>query len=85
MRTIAITATVSEDGELRARLPVPLPPGEHHLVLMLVDDAQPSPDDHSLVSSDHNVAPLQLETFPFTDEVNYLTWRREDIYEDVDR
>ena len=85
MRAIEVTATVGDDGELRARLPVLLPPGEHQIVVMLPEEASEPEDGTANARSTKDVPPLELATFPLGGWTVDSTYRREDIYDDDGR
>lgn len=54
MRTIETKATVTDDGKLIVQAPPDIPPGEHHVVVVI--DEQP-------VASEHH-APLTFAAYP---------------------
>ena len=46
MRTIEVTATVTWEGRLRLDIPTDLPPGPHHVIMVVADSsALASPED----------------------------------------
>ncbi len=73
MRTIEITATVSQPGLLTAHIPPDIAPGPHRVVLII--DEQPAPLDP--------VDPLVgWTTYPATLTVSDATFSREMLYAD---
>jgi hypothetical protein len=76
MHTIETTGIVTVDHQLVVRsVPTDVPPGEH-AVVVTIDPAKRNRD---------NTAPLCRSAYPIALTNDPMTFRREDIYEDVDR
>ncbi len=74
MRTLQITATVTDDHELKVQLPSEIPAGDYQIVLVMAE--QPSQ------------APREPFQFPVDDYGAWpvdLSLRREDMYGDFGR
>ncbi|HMA35044.1 MAG TPA: hypothetical protein VKY74_11270 [Chloroflexia bacterium] len=81
MKTITTTVTVSPDGVLSGRLPPGIPPGEHHVVLVLDEELEEATPPTA-------AGPHLLLDFPVDDVGPWpanLSLRREDLYEDDSR
>lgn len=78
MKAMQMTASVSIDGKLIAKLPPGIPPGEHRVVLVI---------DDGLVSSKVRNAkpPLKLNVLRWEAWPAESTFRRKDIYGDDGR
>jgi hypothetical protein len=72
MMTIETIGTVSPEGELVVKLPKTLPPGEHHVVVVIETEA---------ASMDRG----ELPTVKVGEWPEGFTFRREDIYGDEGR
>ena len=75
MIAVETTGLVSAEGELVVKLPTKLPPGEHHVVVVV--------DAHI----NEATSPGRVE-LPLINVVRWpdnLSFRREDIYENEDR
>ncbi len=70
MITIETTAKVSSEGELLVKLPSTVPPGEHHVIVVIYTQRQ-----------DKNSQPLELSVYPIG-LLAETTFRHEDIYGD---
>jgi hypothetical protein len=75
MRTIETTATVTADGTLTVEVPPDIPPGRHHIVMLI--DEQPAPP---AVPPPCDVPVLHVGAWPAA-----LSLRREDLYGDDGR
>lgn len=80
MRTIETQVTVTPDGQLTVRVPVPadIPPGEHRAVLVI--------DEHvTAASARAPKPPLVLKAWKWDAWPAEATFRREDLYENDGR
>jgi hypothetical protein len=75
MRTIETTATITAEGTLTVQVPSDIPPGPHHVVV-LIDDQPSLPETRQL----HDFPIIHVGAWP-TD----LSLRREDMYGDEGR
>lgn len=75
MKTIEITATVTEDGKLTVQLPSDIPPGEHQIVLVI--DEKPVPEKSS---TQKKRPPLNFPVDNYGPWPANLSLRREDMY-----
>lgn len=80
MKTIEITATVTEDGKLTVQLPSDIPPGEHQIVLVI--DEKPVPEKSS---TQKKRPPLDFPVIHVGSWPANLSLRREDMYDDDGR
>ena len=89
MRTIETTARVSQDGTLTVRVPPDVPPGEHHVVLVI--DREPASGmpveavEASRASAGKEPTTRGLEGWRVHDVGPWpegLSLRREDMYDD---
>ena len=75
MRTIETTATITAEGTLTVQVPPDIPPGPHHVVV-LIDDQAGLPE----APPRHDVPVIHVGTWPA-----HLSLRREDMYDDEGR
>ena len=75
MITIELNATVTPEGQVTLQLPSTVPPGEHHLVLV-IDESQPAIQPPQ---------PLDLPAHSCGVWPEDLSLRREDMYGDWGR
>ncbi len=81
MKTIQTVVTVSPDGVLSGQLEPGIPPGEHHIVLVLDEEA-------AAATAPTAAGPHLLLDFPEDDVGPWpanLSLRREDTYDDNGR
>ena len=79
MRTIETHATVTEDGKLIIQAPPDIPPGEHHVVLVI--DEQPV----TRVGAQRAVPLLKFAAYPVGLVSDRCTFRREELYDEEGR
>ena len=75
MRTIETTATITAEGTLTVQVPPDIPPGPHHVVV-LIDDQLALSEAHPR----HAVPVIYVGAWPAD-----LSLRREDMYDDEGR
>jgi hypothetical protein len=75
MRTMAATATVTEDGQLIAPAPPDLPAGQHRVVIVIEEQA-------SDTASESLEAPFDLPVHDLGPWPPTLSLRREHLYDD---
>ena len=75
MKSIETIATVTKDGKITVQLPLDIPAGEHHVVIVI--------EEKSLIEkaeSQEKKAPLKFSAYPVGLVSENLTFRREDLY-----
>lgn len=72
MRTIEATATIRPDSTLTVQVPPDIPPGDHHIVVII--DEQPTVQTPR--------PPLQFAAYPVGLTAPERTFRREELYDD---
>lgn len=75
MKAMQMTANVSIDGKLIAKLPPGIPPGEHRVVVVIDDGLVPA-------KARNAKPPLKLNVLKWESWPAESTFRREDIYDD---
>ena len=75
MRTIETEAIVTEEGKLPIQVPADIPPGEHHVVVMIDEQPRVTPQRQKITFSAHDVGPWPEN----------LSLRREDMYDEWGR
>ncbi|MBN9387124.1 MAG: hypothetical protein J0I20_03655 [Chloroflexi bacterium] len=87
MRTIELTANVTEDGKLVINLPADISPGEHRAVLVIDEQViQPndSPAEVNLVSKDGQLKPLlDVQMIEWDSLPEDTSFSREQLYDDA--
>jgi hypothetical protein len=73
MRTVAVKAVVSADQELRIRVPMDVPPGEHEVVVVIDDKVEAKP---------RRARKLRFASHQSVLSDDQMTFRRESIYGD---
>ncbi|MFN6501746.1 MAG: hypothetical protein RMX65_032815 [Nostoc sp. DedQUE01] len=80
MKAIETIATVTKDGKITAQLPLYIPEGEHHVVIVI--DENPLPEE---VQSKEKRLPLNFPVHNCGLWPENLSLRREDMYGDWGR
>ena len=72
MRMIETTAVITDEGTLTVQVPPDIPPGDHHIVVII--DEQPTVPTPR--------PPLQFAAYPVGLTAPERTFRREELYDD---
>ena len=83
MISIDTVGLVSAEGELVVKLPTKLPPGEHHVVVV-VDTVVVNTEVNTEREQEQPPLPLIFSAYPAA-PVSQTTFRREDMYDDDGR
>ena len=83
MISIDTVGLVSAEGELVVKLPTKLPPGEHHVVVV-IDTVVVNTEVNTEREQEQPPLPLIFSAYPAA-PVSQTTFRREDMYDDDGR
>jgi hypothetical protein len=87
MRTIELTANVTEDGKLVINLPADISPGEHRAVLVIDEQViQPINSNDETVSASDDAQPrplLDVQMIEWDSLPEDTSFSREQLYDDV--
>ena len=70
MKTIETTVTVTEDGKMTIQVPSDIPPGEHHIVMVIEEQ----------LATKHDRPSLNLPARDYGPWPERFSLRREDMY-----